>query len=289
MYDYKGSAADKLLQSYREDKEPYITDTAVKFPQRGCGFEELRMLQELFFPNYWNCGSITKVENKRELETKINDLAKVLFAGIQSHLSDDKDVEAVVEEVVNRLDNIRESLKKDVEAAYEGDPAATTYAEIIRSYPGFSAILVQRVAHVLYELRVPSYPRELTEITHSLTGCDIHPGAKIGERFFIDHATGVVIGETSEIGDCVRIYQGVTLGALHFEKDEDGALRKGYKRHPKIGNHVVIGAGAKIIGPVTVGNHVSIGANSWIEEDIPDYTTVFISEHPKLMRKRKKV
>jgi serine O-acetyltransferase len=288
MHEYRGSAAYKLLQSYRKDKEPYITDTTRKFPQRDCGFEELRMLQDLFFPNYWNCGSITKVENKTELETKINELARVLFAGIQPHFSDVRHIGTVVDEVLNRLDSIRESLKKDVEAAYKGDPAAMTYTEIIRSYPGFSAILVQRVAHVLYELRVPSYPRELTEIIHSMTGCDIHPGAKIGECFFIDHATGVVIGETSEIGDCVRIYQGVTLGALHFEKDEDGALRKGYKRHPTIGDHVVIGAGAKIIGPVTIGNHVGIGANSWIEEDIPDYTTVFISEHPKLMRKRRK-
>lgn len=288
MYNYTGNPADKLLQSYREDKEPYIRDTTTKFPQRGCGFEELRILQELLFPNYWNCGSITKTDSKAELETKINELGRVLFVGIQPHLSDDRDVGAVVCEVLNRLGNTRESLKKDVEAAYKGDPAAMTYTEIIRSYPGFSAILVQRVAHVLYELKVPSYPRELTEIIHSMTGCDIHPGAKIGEYFFIDHATGVVIGETSEIGDCVRIYQGVTLGALHFEKDEDGALRKGYKRHPTIGNHVVIGAGAKIIGPVTIGNHVSIGANSWIEEDIPDFTTVFISEHPKLMRKRRK-
>jgi serine O-acetyltransferase len=288
MYNYKGSAADRLLQSCREDREPYITDTATKFPRRDCSFEELRMLQELFFPNYWNCGSITEVENKTELDKKINELGRVIFAGTQPHLSDDTQVRTVVDETLNRLSNIRESLKKDVDAAYKGDPAARTYTEIIRSYPGFSAILVQRVAHVLYELKVPSYPRELTEIIHSMTGCDIHPGAKIGECFFIDHATGVVIGETSEIGDCVRIYQGVTLGALHFEKDEDGALRKGYKRHPTIGNHVVIGAGAKIIGPVTIGNYVSIGANSWIEENIPDYTTVFISEHPRLMRKRRK-
>jgi serine O-acetyltransferase len=288
MYVYSGNAAENLLQSYSRDEEPYITDASAKFPQRDCGFEELRMLQELFFPNYWNCGSITEVKNKIELETKINELGRVFFAGIQPHLSDDTQVRTVVDEALNRLGNIRESLKKDVDAAYKGDPAARTYTEIIRSYPGFSAILIQRVAHVLYELKVPSYPRELTEIIHSMTGCDIHPGAKIGESFFIDHATGVVIGETSEIGDCVRIYQGVTLGALHFEKDEEGALRKGYKRHPTIGNHVVIGAGAKIIGPVTIGNFVSIGANSWIEEDIPDYTTVFISEHPRLMRKRRK-
>jgi serine O-acetyltransferase len=288
MYDYNGNAAENLLQSYRKDEDPYVTDVSTNFPQRDCSFDELKMLQELFFPNYWNCGSITEVKNRTELDTKINELGRVIFAGIQPHLSDTRQLATVVDKVLNRLTNIRESLKKDVDAAYKGDPAARTYTEIIRSYPGFTAILIQRVAHVLYELEVPSYPRELTEIIHSMTGCDIHPGAKIGECFFIDHATGVVIGETSEIGDSVRIYQGVTLGALHFEKGEDGALRKGYKRHPTIGNHVVIGAGAKIIGPVTIGNYVSIGANSWIEEDIPDYTTVFISEHPRLMRKRRK-
>ncbi len=151
----------------------------------------------------------------------------------------------------------------------------------------FRAVLIQRVAHVLYELGVLSYPRELTEHIHSVTGIDIHPGAKIGEYFFIDHGTGVVIGETAEIGDWVRLYQQVTLGVLHFEKEYEVSLKKGYKRHPTIGSHVVIGAGAKILGPVVIGNYVSIGANSWVQEDIPDYTTAFISEHPKLVRKQK--
>lgn len=286
VYKYKGNAADRLLQSYQRDKQPFITDTAIKFPERADDWEEVKRLKELFFPNYWNCGSITELENRAELKIRVDKLGQVFFNGIQPYLSDEK-ARRIVDEVLNRLPDIRETLKKDVEAAYEGDPAARSYAEIIRSYPGFSAILVQRVAHVLYELKVPSYPRELTEHIHSTTGIDIHPGARIGEYFFIDHGTGVVIGETAEIGGWVRIYQQVTLGVLHFEKGGEDSLKKGYKRHPTIGSHVVIGAGAKILGPVTIGSHVSISANSWVEEDVPDYTTVYIAEHPRLLRKRK--
>jgi len=188
-------------------------------------------------------------------------------------------------------DRLREALKKDIEAAFAGDPSAMDYTEIIRSFPGFTAIMVQRFAHEIYELGAGSYARELGELVHSLTGIDIHPGAKIGEYFFIDHGTGVVIGETCEIGKFVRIYQGVTLGVLHFEKEEnsDGTLKKNYKRHPTIGNNVVIGAGAKILGPIDIGSHVNIGANSWIQEDVPDYTTVFIKEHPELVKKERKL
>lgn len=289
IYKYERGVIDRLLQSYQKDKEPYITDTTIKFPKRDNGFEEIRKLNELFFPNYWNCGLITIPENRSGLEKKIIELGKAFFEGIQPHLLGRRETKEIVNKILNQLPDIRETLKKDVEAAYKGDPAARSYTEIIRSYPGFSAILVQRVTHVLYELKVPSYPRELTEYIHSITGIDIHPGASIEEYFFIDHGTGVVIGETSKIGDHVRIYQGVTLGALHFKKSEGGMLKKDYKRHPTIGNHVVIGMGAKILGTASIGNHVNIGANSWIEEDIPDHTTVFISEHPKLIRKQRGV
>ena len=149
--------------------------------------------------------------------------------------------------------------------------------------------MVQRFTHQIYKNGAPSYARELNEHIHKMTGIDIHSGAEIGDYFFIDHGTGVVIGESCIIGDHVRLYQGVTLGALHFEKEENETeiLKKGYKRHPNIGNHVVIGAGSKILGPVRIGNNVNIGANSWIEEDIPDHTVVFISEHPKLIKKKR--
>ncbi len=285
-YDYRENLANRLLESYQKDKKPFLTDSRITFPERENEWEEVKVLKELLFPSYWNCGSITKSENKKELVAKINKLEQAFYNSIQPYQSKENS-KLIVAKVLSQLPTIREILKKDVEAAYKGDPAARNYTEIIRSYPGFNAILVQRVAHIFYKLNVLSYPRELIEHMHTLTGIDIHAGARIGEYFFIDHGTGVVIGETTEIGNWVRIYQGVTLGVLHFKKQGEKTLKKGYKRHPTIGNHVVIGAGAKILGPVTIGSHVNIGANSWIEEDIPDHTTVYITEHPKLQRKKK--
>lgn len=287
-YTYSGCAIDKLLQSYRADTPPFITEDTVIFREQDNDIEEVKRLRELFFPTYWNCGSITLPKDKTSIEIKVNELGQTFLSGIRPYLSSDYEIVEIVDQVLSSLPGIRETLKKDVEAAYKGDPAATSFAEIIRSYPGFRAIMIHRVAHVLYELGIPSYPRELSEYIHSVTGIDIHPGASIGEYFFIDHGTGVVIGETSEIGNNVRIYQGVTLGALHFEKDDNGMLKKGYKRHPTIGDHVVIGMGAVVLGPISVGHHVSIGANSWIQEDIPDNTTVFVSEHPKLTKRNHK-
>jgi serine O-acetyltransferase len=257
----------------------------VAFRDLYCDFAEARRLRELFFPNYWNCGWISLPENRTELEHRVTGLSHLFFRGIRSYLTTDSETFDTVGKLLSKLPAIRETLKKDVAAAYKGDPAAQSYTEIIRAYPGLSAMIIQRVAHVLYQAEVPVYPRELTEQIRITTGIDIHPGARIGESFFIDHGSGVVIGETSEIGDHVRLYQGVTLGALHFRKEGD-MLKKGYKRHPTIGNHVVIGMGAAILGPISIGNNVNIGANSWIQEDIPDDTTVFISEHPKLKFKQ---
>jgi len=276
-----------LLESYDKDKHPFISKTSIKFPERDNVFEELTLLRELFFPDYWNRGFLTKSENKKELEIKINRLSEIVFNGIQPFVKDEEKTKNIVNELLYKLPEIRETLKKDIEAAFKGDPAAKDYTEIIRSYPGFNAIMVQRIANILYKFKVPSYPRELMEQIHSITGIDIHPGAEIGECFFIDHGTGVVIGETTKIGNNVRLYQGVTLGASSFKKDNSGILLKDYKRHPTLGNNVVIGAGAKILGPVNIGNNVGVGANSWIEEDIPNNTTVIISEHPKLLKKQK--
>jgi serine O-acetyltransferase len=276
--------AKKLAESYKRDRLPFLTDLGLKFPERKGCFGEVMILRELLFPNYWNSGHLTDPENVNALEAKVRALGTLLAKGIRPCVSSESDAHAAAGEVLSRLPEIREALKKDVEAAYSGDPAARGFAEIIRAYPGFMAVMVQRVAHVLHELKVPSYPRELTEHANSLTGIDIHPGAKIGEYFFIDHGSGVVIGETAEIGDWVRLYQGVTLGVLHFEHEGE-VLKKGYKRHPTIGSHVVIGAGAKILGPVVIGDRVNIGANSWIQEDIPSGTTVYVSEHPKLARR----
>ncbi len=171
--------------------------------------------------------------------------------------------------LLDSLPDLREIIKLDIAAAYAGDPAAKNYEEIIFSYPGLLAITVQRLAHVLYLQDIPLLPRMMTEYAHSQTGIDINPGARLGKGIFIDHGTGVVIGETAELGDNVRIYQGVTLGAVNFPKDSGGILLKGHKRHPTIGCNVVIYSGASVLGNVTIGDNSIIGGNVWLTESLP--------------------
>ena len=172
------------------------------------------------------------------------------------------------------LPQVRRLLASDVQAAYEGDPAAGSPDETILCYPGILAITNYRLAHVLYRLQVPLLPRIITEHAHSLTGIDIHPGASIGESFFIDHGTGVVIGETCVIGKRVRIYQGVTLGAKSFPLDANGNPVKGIARHPLVEDDVVIYGGATILGRVTIGRGSTIGGNVWLTESVPPFTRV---------------
>lgn len=182
----------------------------------------------------------------------------------------------VVEVLFARLPEIRARLQADVLAAYEGDPAAHSNMEIVMSYPGLLAIATHRVAHVLYEQDVHLLPRVMSEYAHSKTGIDIHPGATIGQGFFIDHGTGVVIGETCEIGRNVRLYQGVTLGALSFRKDDDGHLVKGIKRHPNVEDDVIIYANATILGgETTIGRGSVIGGNVWLTHSVPPGSKVF--------------
>lgn len=184
---------------------------------------------------------------------------------------------------LERLPELRKILALDVQAAYDGDPACRSYDEVIFCYPGFEAITVYRLAHLLWELDVPLIPRMMTEWAHSKTGIDIHPGAKIGKYFFIDHGTGVVIGETCEIGDWVKLYQGVTLGALSFPTDAEGKLIRGKKRHPTLEDRVVIYANATILGGQTVIGHDSvIGSSVWLTRSVPPNTTVAL-EKPRLM------
>ena len=173
-----------------------------------------------------------------------------------------------------RLPEVRAVLEGDIEAAYKGDPAAKSRAEIMFCYPGVSAIINHRLAHELYKLGLTLLARVIAEGAHSSTGIDIHPGATIGQRFFIDHGTGVVIGETAVIGEHVRIYQGVTLGAKTFPVDGDGSLIKGLPRHPIIEDDVVIYAGATILGRVTIGHGSTIGGNVWLTRSVPPYSQV---------------
>ena len=181
-----------------------------------------------------------------------------------------KQAHKLVCQFLSDLPAIRQLLHTDVEAAYEGDPAAKNFDEIILAYPCIEAIAIQRCAHCLYELNVPLIPRIMTEYAHSLTGIDIHPGAKIGSHFFIDHGTGVVIGETCVIGNFVKLYHGVTLGARNFPKDENGRIVKGIKRHPNVEDHVVVYPHATVLGGKTViGKSSTIGANVFLRESIP--------------------
>ena len=180
-------------------------------------------------------------------------------------------------ELIDALPGILQILKTDIRAGYEGDPAAKSIDEVILTYPAFQAISIYRMAHKLYEMQVPLVPRMMTEYAHRITGIDIHPGATIGPYFFIDHGTGVVIGETTTIGEHVKLYQHVTLGAKSFEVGEDGTLVKGIKRHPDIGDRVVIYAGATILGGNTkIGDDCVIGGSVWLTHSLPAGETITI-------------
>ena len=198
--------------------------------------------------------------------------------------------QAVAGETLGRLPAIRRVIQTDVVAAYEGDPAARNVEEIILAYPCVLAISLQRVAHVLYQLGLPLLPRMITEYAHERTGIDIHPGAQIGTHFFIDHGTGVVIGETARIGNRVKIYQGVTLGAKSFVTDEKGLPVKGVQRHPLLEDDVVVYPGATILGGDTViGAHSVVGSNVWLMQSIPQNSIVYYQgDRSSVIRPRRK-
>ncbi|MBO6167128.1 MAG: serine acetyltransferase [Kiritimatiellae bacterium] len=207
--------------------------------------------------------------------TALTDLASDLEREI-ALLDATRPAKETVAAFMARMPEVKRLVETDVSAAYDGDPAATSRMEVVMAYPGLYAVTIHRMAHELYVLKVPVMPRIMSELAHSKTGIDIHPGATIGERFFIDHGTGVVIGETCTIGRNVRIYQGVTLGGLSFEKDSTGALVKGKKRHPDIEDNVVIYANATILGGGTVVGHDSeIGGNVWLKDSVPPYSRVY--------------
>ena len=232
------------------------------------------------------------VQIAEDLEGQIRQVLACSRAGV-AEKSGETDVaqeaRALTEKFLTELPNIRAVLQEDVVAAYEGDPAATGKMEVVMAYPGLQAITVHRLAHALYRLKVPILPRVMSELAHSRTGIDIHPGATIGEHFFIDHGTGVVIGETTVIGRNVKLYQGVTLGALSFPKDEaTGILMKGHKRHPNVEDNVVIYAGATILGgETTIGHDSEIGGNVWLMDSIPPYSRVYNqTPFPRIKTKR---
>lgn len=201
----------------------------------------------------------------------------------------DIEAEQAVEKLLTQLPKIRKILKKDIAAAYAGDPAAVSEEEVVICYPGLKALAIHRLSHELYMMRVPLIPRMMNEIAHTQTGIDIHPGAQIDEGLFIDHGTGVVIGETSVIGKQVKIYQGVTLGALSFPRDQKGNLLKGLKRHPTIEDDVTIYAHTTILGNVTIQKGSVIGSNVWLKEDVDAHTVVTTEQQPVTKKRRRNI
>ena len=266
-----------------------------RLPNRNEIISTIKDLRKLLFPGYFGTEAMGDDEAEYyvgHLLVQIHEnLTKQIFAAITYHKPcEDKD--ALLEQAethsstfISKLGHIQSMLMKDVQAAYDGDPAAHSKEEIIFCYPGLLAIFVYRIAHELYEMEVPFIPRIMTEYAHSRTGIDINPGATIGEYFFIDHGTGVVIGETTIIGNNVKVYQGVTLGAL---STRSGQLLSGVKRHPTIEDNVTIYSSASILGGETViGADSIIGGNAFIVESVPPSTRVSV-KNPELTFTNKK-
>jgi serine O-acetyltransferase len=242
------------------------------------------LLRAVFFPGFFGISGLETHSAKRRMASELDNTFRLLaeqirhgicFSCFEQNGKSDEIYERcgdmafdMANDFIRRVPHIRDLLDSDVLAAYEGDPAAKSKAETIFCYPSIHTMTNHRVAHELYKLSVPVIPRIISEMAHSHTGIDIHPGATIGEEFFIDHGTGVVIGETAIIGKRCRLYQGVTLGALSFPKDEEGNPIKGLPRHPVLGDRITVYAGATILGRVTIGSDSIIGGNVWITSDV---------------------
>lgn len=268
---------EKILKSYEDGKEINEIDMNNQ-PDRSAIIEIINKLLKILYPGYYSDRIYRQYSLKNNMAATIEDVIFNLNKQIAivcrydhayENLSDEEIKEKAAEitfAFMDKLPEIREVLETDIDAFYEGDPAAYSKAEILLSYPGLIAVSIYRLAHELYLLGVPMMPRIMTEYGHSETGIDIHPGARIGKYFFIDHGTGVVIGETTEIGEHVKVYQGVTLGGL---STKGGQSMKGTKRHPTIGNNVTIYSGASILGGRTlIEDDVVIGGNAFVTESV---------------------
>jgi len=293
------SLVSDIVATYRGDLGINFID-ASNLPVRSKILEVLELLFEVLFPGYTGKRTVTK--------SNVNFIVGDILSQVYAELSEQVErayryqcrmrkcdgcdcrtmAQTVTEHLLSQMPKIRQMLKGDVGAAFDGDPAAKSYEEIVISYPCITAIATYRIAHELYLKQVPLIPRIMSECAHAKTGIDIHPGATIGKNFFIDHGTGVVIGETSIIGNNVKIYQGVTLGALSFPKDERGRIIKSGKRHPTIEDGVTIYAEATILGDVVIGKGAIVGGNVWIKESVPPGVTVATASADLIYKKHKK-
>jgi len=269
-------------------------------PSREAVADILDDLREIVFPGYGRRQNLTVANIAFYIGGLVDALHGKLTEQIARGLrhdrcQDDADFDCENEarqkagDLLRRLPHLRTVLERDVEAAYRGDPAARSHHEVIFCYPGLEAIAVYRLAHELVRLGVPYLPRMMTELAHAKTGIDIHPGARIGPGFFIDHGTGVVIGETCDIGEGVKLYQGVTLGALSFDRDGTGELVHGaYKRHPTLGDNVVVYANATILGGLTIiGEGAVIGSNVWITKSVEPFAIVVLDNPQHKIKERR--
>ena len=277
LHDVRKAWRDKYSKSKSHNKRSLpsrarinsIVDTLIKalYPMR-LGDVELSKESEDYYVGYLLSTSLDRLTEEVLLElyyeSDVNDVTHVLT----------EDAVSRVQQFASRLLIIRQRLDSDILAAYQGDPSAHSMDEVLLCYPGIHAVIHYRLAHELYQLGLPLLARMISEKAHSQTGIDIHPGAQIDDGFFIDHGTGVVIGETAIVGKRVRIYQAVTLGAKRFITDDNGQLKKNYPRHPLIEDDVVIYAGATILGRITIGARSSIGGNIWLTHDVPPDSNV---------------
>lgn len=275
-------------QLAEKNKDTLQANGILNYTTRAQVIAVLKELRGIILPGVHELKPVDKTELEECLYKRMVSAARSLSVVINNALvhecaGNDIDCLSIAEDITTRilegLPELRGLLDTDIKAAYEGDPAAKSYEETILSYPSIEAVGIYRIAHLISSFNVPIIPRIMTEYAHKNTGIDIHPGAAIGSSFFIDHGTGVVIGETCTIGNNVKLYQGVTLGAKSFPLDEHGNPIKGIKRHPDIGDNVVIYAGATILGGDTkIGHDSVIGGNVWLTESVPPFSTVFNSQ-----------
>jgi serine O-acetyltransferase len=288
-------AVDELLQTYTETGGINYLNAAATLPSRLAIEAACAELMSLMFPGFRSQALVSSEDLAETTRTRIRNLQARLrtemcrsLGKVPPNEATEAKADELLSEFLAELPTVRRILWTDIDAAYEGDPAAKSYEEIILAYPALEAIAIYRMAHLLYD-KIPLIPRIMTEWAHSRTGIDIHPGAKIGSHFFIDHGTGVVIGETTEIGSRVKLYHGVTLGARSFQKDEQGKIKKGGKRHPKVEDDVTIYPNSTVLGGETViGARSTIGGNVFLVQSVPPDSLVYYEEKQlKVVPKRK--